>query len=1644
MKKKLKKFSRLALIMYICIFTISSIQLPIMAAPTAPGVIESFLDPNGPVLVGAHRSDHLHYPENSMAAYQSDIDRGVDMIEIDTQMTADGVLVLMHDNTVDRTTNGTGAISSMTLEQIKNLYLRQGEGGSNAEITTERVPTLEEALNLIKQNGNIMVNLDKSWDYRDACYNLLIKTGTLRQALFKSDRPNSEVQPWLDSKNPRPYYSAIISDSNLSDLTGLLAGAKPECVEIQFDSESDQVIQDSVIKQIKDAHSRVWVNSLWDSLCAGHTDDVSSSDPAKGWGWLINKGTNILLSDRPMELMNYLRPPKAQKLVNGDGWTSQDIGGVGALGHSEVNEGVFSVAGSGWDVYGANDEFQYVYKELRGDCTITSRVDEIKNLTDSVTINPWTKAGLMIRSSLKSEDKMAYVAATVNNGVVFQRRYNNGEYMSTAVNSDAVGGTAPVYIKISRSGSSISAFQSSDGVSWNQIGTAQTINMGEKIYVGMFVTSHNDGTLCQANFSGVKLEAGHTDTLQQGLNGYTGARDVHVKLNPTKNTANTGANDVLEIGAYRALAEGTAPFDINKILMSFDLSQVPQNAVITSAELDINLVATRNEASTPSRKTFNLHKITSAWEEGNGKGIDGQVVGSSGVTGANGLTCPQYDAESLGSNTVGAQLNTWYSYPITGLVQGWINNPSGNYGLLLVEDAPSPLQGSKDFASAQYANQELRPKLVLSYYLEEMNISSSTQIDEGKEDGAIIKVDISGGEFSSSLNKANWSIENLPEGVNIDTVTRLGNTEAEIRLSGNRTVDFENDINLIVKCTAGEFVESARNNGWTSSNSVVIHALDNSQAVAEDADVLAIIFANGESKDGVAQDMTFPAKGINGTDITWQSGDIGHVDASGKVTRPLSSEESALVDITATISKGEEAATRVFQVRILKQPADDAEAVQQVADSLGIGYAAGDGEASVTKDIVLIGHAFNDTAVAWSSMSPDVIGSDGKVARPAFLSGDAEVELQAAIRKNNEELVKTFKLNVIKLSITDMEAVAVDSANLAIGYGEGDSQNSITKNVTLPQTGANGAGITWSSSNTAILSNDGIVSRPAYSAGDADIELTAVISKNGESITKTFYVKVRKLDPADTDMVQLAKQNLNIQFAEGDSLSGVTKDMVLPVQYENGVSIAWISSNDNFADSTGKIVRPSFTKGDVSVSLTALITKNNAKEIKKFDITLAKKAPVTGEEKEQSNALFQQGYEGYTGAKDVHVKMNSRTNPSKAIMNTGANNLLEIGAYRALAAGDTPFDINKILISFDLSSIPANAVITNADLEFRLMATRNEAGSGSYKTFNLHKITGPWIEGNGTGIDGQQAVQTQPLANGGIYGQTGDTCPQYDSASLGSNTVGVELNTWYSYPVTSLVQEWVDQPQTNMGALLVEDNPSPLQGSKDFASAQYADQESRPRLVVTYYIQDGDDGDDEKPVQSIRVTGEGNADTVEKGSTLAMHAEVLPADAEDTSVTWSVAPGTGNAQIDPVTGILTGIDAGTVTVTATANDGSQVSGNKVITITGEETQPGERYTIKGADNGLVRTQGIRATVTVGPENNYQGRKAVVVFELMKGSVPVEIMAINNEFDSEKEVTAYFTVNNSADTTYTVKVFVLDQWDNGQKLPESKADSIIMN
>ncbi len=107
-------------------------------------------------LISGHRGCHMkNYPENSIEAMTYTLQHTHAFFEVDPRLTKDSVIVLLHDETLDRTTTGTGKLSDHTLKEIKQLWLKDNEGN----ITQYRIPTLEEAIEWAR--GKTILNLDK-------------------------------------------------------------------------------------------------------------------------------------------------------------------------------------------------------------------------------------------------------------------------------------------------------------------------------------------------------------------------------------------------------------------------------------------------------------------------------------------------------------------------------------------------------------------------------------------------------------------------------------------------------------------------------------------------------------------------------------------------------------------------------------------------------------------------------------------------------------------------------------------------------------------------------------------------------------------------------------------------------------------------------------------------------------------------------------------------------------------------------------------------------------------------------------------------------------------------------------------------------------------------------------------------------------------------------------------------------------------------------------------------------------------------------------------------------------------------------------------------------------------------------------------
>jgi glycerophosphoryl diester phosphodiesterase len=147
--------------LFLCAFFLTACSTPVTptvvptAAPIAPTVAPTSAAPK--TLIVAHRGGAALAPENTLAAFANALKLGVDMVECDVHLSKDGELIVMHDFTVSRTTNGIGEIRELTLAELKQLNAAaKFVGGS---FPAQPVPTLDEVLDLIKGKAGIQIEI---------------------------------------------------------------------------------------------------------------------------------------------------------------------------------------------------------------------------------------------------------------------------------------------------------------------------------------------------------------------------------------------------------------------------------------------------------------------------------------------------------------------------------------------------------------------------------------------------------------------------------------------------------------------------------------------------------------------------------------------------------------------------------------------------------------------------------------------------------------------------------------------------------------------------------------------------------------------------------------------------------------------------------------------------------------------------------------------------------------------------------------------------------------------------------------------------------------------------------------------------------------------------------------------------------------------------------------------------------------------------------------------------------------------------------------------------------------------------------------------------------------------------------------------
>ncbi|MFA5560196.1 MAG: immunoglobulin-like domain-containing protein [Acholeplasmataceae bacterium] len=273
--------------------------------------------------------------------------------------------------------------------------------------------------------------------------------------------------------------------------------------------------------------------------------------------------------------------------------------------------------------------------------------------------------------------------------------------------------------------------------------------------------------------------------------------------------------------------------------------------------------------------------------------------------------------------------------------------------------------------------------------------------------------------------------------------------------------------------------------------------------VAEAKEALTIGYTGADNENSVTQKLTLPTTGLKEVTITWTSSHPQVVSITGDVTRPA---VDTVVTLTATLTKGEEDDTKEFIVKVIKAPV--VTTPQEALDALeitGEDLEEEDGIYTTTQNVVLPTTSLG-MAVNWESSST-AINVAGTVTRPAYGENNVRVILTAYIGS----LEKEFIVDVIAIQVMPIAAVLSQAHTQLIL-----ASNEVVENITLPTAivveGVHGelytTSVTWVSSDTSHISNAGVVTRPGLEDPDVIVTLTATITFENQTTTKTIQIRV--------------------------------------------------------------------------------------------------------------------------------------------------------------------------------------------------------------------------------------------------------------------------------------------------------------------------------------------------------------------------------------------------------------------------------------------------------------------------------------------------------------------------------------------------------
>ena len=288
-------------ILSLILFTALSVSSAIAA--DASEIASDFSDGKKNIICIAHRGDWHSFPENSAEAINAAAE--YDAVSVDIRLTADGKPVLMADEKVDRMSvdgegkSVSGKVSSFTLAQLKELYLRESNGGTDKKKTTCRIPELKEIYETAAGRTAVMLNVQEN-DFKTV-YDYVKALGKLDETVFRiNSKPRKiiELTKDLDGVNVTGNYQGNIIFLATSAVKKYFA-ANIYTIEMGS-TNGNGVLYDNFLMKRFVGSKRAMV-SMVNGRCGKRADNET------GWDDLISRGYSVIETDFPAELTEYIR-----------------------------------------------------------------------------------------------------------------------------------------------------------------------------------------------------------------------------------------------------------------------------------------------------------------------------------------------------------------------------------------------------------------------------------------------------------------------------------------------------------------------------------------------------------------------------------------------------------------------------------------------------------------------------------------------------------------------------------------------------------------------------------------------------------------------------------------------------------------------------------------------------------------------------------------------------------------------------------------------------------------------------------------------------------------------------------------------------------------------------------------------------------------------------------------------------------------------------------------------------------------------------------------------------------------------------------------------------------------------------------------